>query len=431
MTIARIYDSYEEQEAANEKLAALAQRSNPEQLLCELLPVRSSQKANAAMVMQVLTETASQRDAALRWNLMTQEVEVEGRPLSPLARDGFYVLCQGRGYDIPKGEAIDALRFAAHGDAYHPVQDYLLSCRDQEPYDISRLASQFLRPADLAGPETIYDRMLVKTLVGAVRRAFEPGCQHDTCLVLQGEGGSRKTSFWRTLFDPWFTTFRGRIGDRDGLLTVHRFWGLELGELDGITSQTHAGHLKNFLSTNIDSFRPPYGRSVAHVPRPSVFVGSCNEGTFLVDPTGNRRWWIIPVTRTRQDQIDTDTLARLKPCILAEAYRLYENGYTSYLNDADERQNDLINDEFNEYNPLEESLNGFIRGRPDCPQIAPSELYEHLNRTCDISQKMTDRRIQNLVKSHMTRAGWSLKRIAATKTDKTRPRRWCRSLTGP
>ena len=25
---------------------------------------------------------------------------------------------------------------------------------------------------------------------------------------------------------------------------------------------------------------------------------------FLVDPTGNRRWWIIPVTRTRQDQID-------------------------------------------------------------------------------------------------------------------------------
>ena len=229
MTSARIYDSWEEEQAATKKVAALARRSNPDDLLSELLPVRSPQRANAATVMQVLSESAAQGHGTLRWNLMTHEVEVEGMALSPTAHDCFYVLCQSRGYDIAKGEAIDALDLAAHGDAYHPVQDWLLSCRDREPYDICRLASDVLRPADLSGPETIYDRMLVKTLVGAVRRAFEPSCQHDTCLVLQGEGGSRKTSFWRTLFDPWFTTFRGRIGSKDAMLTVHRFWGLELG----------------------------------------------------------------------------------------------------------------------------------------------------------------------------------------------------------
>ena len=427
MTSARIYDSWEEEQAATKKVAALARRSNPDDLLSELLPARSPQRANAATVMQVLSESAAQEHGTLRWNLMTHEVEVEGMALSPTAHDCFYVLCQSRGYDIAKGEAIDALDLAAQGDAYHPVQDWLLSCRDREPYDICRLASEFLRPADLSGPETIYDRMLVKTLVGAVRRAFEPGCQHDTCLVLQGEGGSRKTSFWRTLFDPWFTTFRGRIGSKDAMLTVHRFWGLELGELDGITSQTHAGHLKNFLSTNVDSFRTPYGRKVSPVPRHSVFLGTCNEGTFLVDPTGNRRWWIIPVTRTRQDQIDTDALVRLKPRIWAEAYRLFVNGYSSYLNESDERLNDLINDDFGEDNPLEEHINSFIRTRPDCTQIAPSELYAELARTSDIFRKMTDRRGQMLVKSHMTRTGWSLKRIAATKSDQTRPRRWCRS----
>ena len=133
MTSARIYDSWEEEQAATKKVAALARRSNPDDLLSELLPVRSPQRANAATVMQVLSESAAQEHGTLRWNLMTHEVEVEGMALSPTAHDCFYVLCQSRGYDIAKGEAIDALDLAAQGDAYHPVQDWLLSCRDQEP----------------------------------------------------------------------------------------------------------------------------------------------------------------------------------------------------------------------------------------------------------------------------------------------------------
>ena len=52
MTTARIYDSWEEQQAATKKVAALARRSNPDDLLSELLPARSSQRANAATVMQ-------------------------------------------------------------------------------------------------------------------------------------------------------------------------------------------------------------------------------------------------------------------------------------------------------------------------------------------------------------------------------------------
>ena len=91
------------------------------------------------------------------------------------------------------------------------------------------------------------------------------------------------------------------------------------------------------------------------------------------------------------------------------------------------RLNELINDDFGEDNQLEEHINSFIRTRPNCTQIAPSELYAELARTSDIFCKMTDRRGQMLVKSHMTRTGWSLKRIAATKSDQTPPRRWCRS----
>ena len=56
MTSARIYDSWEEEQAANAKVKALARRSSPDDLLSELLPARPSQRANAATVMQVLSE---------------------------------------------------------------------------------------------------------------------------------------------------------------------------------------------------------------------------------------------------------------------------------------------------------------------------------------------------------------------------------------
>ena len=92
MTSARIYDSWEEEQAATRKVAALARRSNPDDLLSELLPTRSPQRANEATVMQVLSESAAQGHGSLRWNLMTHEVEVEGMALSPTAHDCFYVL---------------------------------------------------------------------------------------------------------------------------------------------------------------------------------------------------------------------------------------------------------------------------------------------------------------------------------------------------
>ena len=84
MTSARIYDSWEEEQAATKKVAALARRPNPDDLLSELLPARSPQRANAATVMQVLSEMAAQGHGSLRWNLMTMSfAPIEGRASRP------------------------------------------------------------------------------------------------------------------------------------------------------------------------------------------------------------------------------------------------------------------------------------------------------------------------------------------------------------
>ena len=112
----------------------------------------------------------------VRWNLMSQDVEINGITLSPHEQECIYIPIQQRGYDVNKRDAKDALAAAAQENAFHPVRDYLDNIRHGDRTDITRLASTFLRPADFDGPQTIYDRMLHKTLVAAVKRAYEPGC---------------------------------------------------------------------------------------------------------------------------------------------------------------------------------------------------------------------------------------------------------------
>jgi predicted P-loop ATPase len=61
---------------------------------------------------------------------------------------------------------------------------------------------------------------------------------------------------------------------------------------------SHAGQVKAFLSSqSTDTFRVPYGKATEDFPRRCIIVGSTNRDSgFLVDDTGNRRFWVIPVT---------------------------------------------------------------------------------------------------------------------------------------
>ena len=68
----------------------------------------------------------------------------------------------------------------------------------------------------------------------------------------------------------------------------------EIAELDRISPNPEkAASLKALLSSPVDTFRRPYGRSIGAYPRPSIMVSSCNRTDFLNDPTGSRRFWVI------------------------------------------------------------------------------------------------------------------------------------------
>jgi predicted P-loop ATPase len=115
-------------------------------------------------------------------------------------------------------------------------------------------------------------------------------------------------------------------------MVLHRSWIMEWAEIDHIMGRKQAGQVKAFLSQATDLFRVPYGKATESFPRSGIIVGSTNRSTgFLVDDTGNRRFWVIPTTCTEANPIDTPTLMAERDAIWSAAVHAYRNGEQNYL----------------------------------------------------------------------------------------------------
>lgn len=64
--------------------------------------------------------------------------------------------------------------------------------------------------------------------------------------------------------------------------------------------------LKAFLTENMDSYRKPYREDSSHYARRTSFCATCNNTAFLIDSTGNRRFWCVPIK-----DVDLDALNQL------------------------------------------------------------------------------------------------------------------------
>ena len=63
-----------------------------------------------------------------------------------------------------------------------------------------------------------------------------------------------------------------------------------------------------FITNETDEIRKPYGKSTETNLRRTSYIATCNSVDFLVDTTGNRRFWTIPC-----NEIDLAALAALEP----------------------------------------------------------------------------------------------------------------------
>lgn len=231
--------------------------------------------------------------------------------------------------EVSKSLLSDAVSLVAEENRYNPVVDYLNSLEWDGVKRIDTMLSDYLGVVD-----SPYSRAVsAKTLIGAVSRAFNPGCKFDFMLILEGDQGKGKSSFVRALAhnDEWFADSIESMAVKEAVESMSGSWIIEMAELHAV-SKAQIEHTKNFLSRQSDRVRMAYERKARTFPRRCIFIGTTNDECYLTDDTGNRRYWPV---RCHIDQIDHESVRAVSDQLWAEAVVRYRAGETAYLDEAE------------------------------------------------------------------------------------------------
>lgn len=161
---------------------------------------------------------------------------------------------------------------------------------------------------------------------GGIHRAYRPGCKFDDMIVLIGTQAAGKSTIvrWLNMEDQLFREIK-TISGKEGIEAIRGVWIGEVGELMAMTRVKEAEAVKAYITSQEDSYRPPYQKNVQTIPRRCVFIGTTNNPQFLTDKTGNRRFYPVKVWSFAYKLYDNEKAIReyIRQC-WAEAVHLYK-----------------------------------------------------------------------------------------------------------
>lgn len=236
------------------------------------------------------------------------------------------LLCEwltSQGIVIGKTAASDAVPAAAKERSFHPIRDYLNGLKWDGKPRIDNWLQRHLGAAD-----TIFNGAVGRrTLIAAVARIMNPGCQFDHVLIFEGLQGRGKSSLIRALpvNESWFLDKLKRLDDADTARSMRKKWIVELAELETFRGDSEET-IKAFITRRTDTIRFPYGRRHIDIHRQCILIGSTNEKRYLHDSTGGRRFWPVEITK-----MDIDGIALVRDQLWAEAKHYYDKGAPWYL----------------------------------------------------------------------------------------------------
>lgn len=209
--------------------------------------------------------------------------------------------------DLSDGATVAAVRVIADRVHIHPVRDRLDALKRQ--WDGKKRLATWLIETMGAADTPLTRAVSTAWLVSVVARVYQPGCQVDTIMVLEGKPGLRKSSILRTLIgDEWFFEMAvSDITNKDAMQVLRCKLVGEFPEIDSL-SRHHWGNVKAFITRPTDRYRESYGHRARDFKRQVTFCASTNKGRsqpWITDETGGtgRRVWPIECTRGDEDSI--------------------------------------------------------------------------------------------------------------------------------
>lgn len=275
------------------------------------------------------------------------------------------------GIQFQKADMEDKIKELCSRYQYNPITDYLISLPKWDGVDRITLLLESLSIFPDNPFYNLYHTYLKKFLISSVVRPLQyfidsdnpsVNTKVDTLFVLQGSQGLKKSTFFENLV-PYVKLFSDSLqslesNPKDAYIHMLNYWIIEFSEFDGLVKKSSQEFLKAFLSRKSERYRPPYGKTEIMMPRPSVLVGTTNATTFLNDPTGSRRYWVIPLDE--RVKINIDVIKKNRDMIWAQAVSLFQAGDQWWLTDEEQELSDSHNTRFSRQDPWVDAIVSWI-----------------------------------------------------------------------
>jgi predicted P-loop ATPase len=282
----------------------------------------------------------------LRYNVVTRRVEGLSPNPSPIREGNLWQPVTDRlvnslwlemsGDRKVRAEDIRRVMESDFVPEYDPFRFYLDSLPPWNGRDdyLLELSVSVLLKGD-ADEQMLFAEYLKKWMVGMVAAWVDDTVVNNVILVLIGEQGSYKTTWFNYLLPPqlrqyfYTKTNANRMG-RDDLLTLAQYGLVCCEELDTMRP-SELNQLKAAVTMPAINERAAYAHYHEHRQHIASFCGTGNNMQFLSDPTGNRRWLpfeVESILSPRDHPFHYDG-------IYAQAYRLYREGFPFWFSQAD------------------------------------------------------------------------------------------------
>ena len=221
-----------------------------------------------------------------------------------------------------------AIGIVANENGYHPIRDYLNGLSWDGTERIRTCLHHFLG-AD--SDQYTYEALRL-FLLGAIHRAFHPGCKFEVMLCLVGGQGAGKSTFFRLLAvkDEWFSDDLRKLDDDNVYRKLQGHWIIEMSEMIATANAKSIEEIKSFLSRQKEVYKIPYETHPEDRLRQCVFGGTSNALDFLpLDRSGNRRFLPVMVNPEEAEVHILDDEAASRAYIeqvWAEAMTIYRSG---------------------------------------------------------------------------------------------------------
>lgn len=206
--------------------------------------------------------------------------------------------------------------------------DFLCDIPKWDGVDRVQKFGESVKSAEFTGHEIA---AILKHWGGNVFRRVKSADHQNRCVILKGPQGVGKDFMVRAMlrdFKPYYesTTMPGT--QKDALEICSRLLAVHIEEFDQ-TKNMDVAFLKSLITQPSAFFRESYGASPNQkVMRPS-FISTANVDNILRDPTGNRRFIVIPV-----DSISWDYPTDQSIQVLAQWRSYCESGELERLPEA-------------------------------------------------------------------------------------------------